>query len=502
MRSDEFPKFFPFTRFNLRAVQGDYEMDPAGMPILNRKNGGGLLDKQQRLVNQKGYLVDAAGNVLDVNAHVVFEAHLLDDQGDIPELFRMNLLRSESDSSISQLMEDLEQNEPFDEEDDAAVQMGRESALAAKQAAQAAQMADSFDSDMVQNAERKRAQMSANMPEGIEEVDEGYEGATGKRRKGKRGKNKKKDQYFVEEITQRDCEMAGAYGGVAKPRIRKVPGGIKLRSLNREKDRSALRASSQGKPQAPQMGNLFGSNKNSQAADPAQQTRQLGDAGQAIVNHNNEQMSEQFGRSHGQGWNSKQDFAGPATAFPGSQERATSERRDIAGNKISTTVVDGYRTSGGVAAHGTGTGGDPNANRQFEDEFEKMYKNDIQKFIEESSFEVASLEGLSQISKDSLTKGGSKMKNMEKVYLQRVEGASAERPNQPAKNAGTRAKPNFRDMGQAQIARAANTAADGRGFMNQTHNQTSNTQVTSRPRLNDSLPSGFAIQGGHGAPTD
>jgi len=38
--------------------------------------------------------------------------------------------------------------------------------------------------------------------------------------------------------------MAGAYGGVAKPRIRKVPGGIKLRSLNRDKDRSALRASS------------------------------------------------------------------------------------------------------------------------------------------------------------------------------------------------------------------------------------------------------------------
>lgn len=106
--------------------------------------------------------------------------------------------------------------------------MGRESALAAKQAAMAAQMADSFDSDMAQNAERKRAQMSANMPEGIAEVDEQYEGMQGKR-KGKKGKKKKKDQYFVEEITQRDCEMAGAYGGVAKPRIRKVPGGIKLR---------------------------------------------------------------------------------------------------------------------------------------------------------------------------------------------------------------------------------------------------------------------------------
>lgn len=200
--------------------------------------------------------------------------------------------------------------------------MGRESALAAKQAAMAAQMADSFDSDMVQNAERKRAQMSANVPEGIEEVDEQYEEIKGKR-KGKKSKKKKKDQYFVEEITTRDCEMAGAYGGVAKPRIRKVPGGIKLRSLNREKDKSVLRASSQGKPQPPQMGNLFGSNKNSQP-EPHNATRH---AGEVIVGGND----QQFGRSHGQGWNSKQDLPGPSTAFPNAQDRATSERRDVVG---------------------------------------------------------------------------------------------------------------------------------------------------------------------------
>lgn len=76
-------------------------MDPAGMPILDRKPDGGLRDKQDRLVNAKGYLVDHLGNVVDCNEHLVFEAHLLEENGDIPELFRMNLLRSESDSSIS-----------------------------------------------------------------------------------------------------------------------------------------------------------------------------------------------------------------------------------------------------------------------------------------------------------------------------------------------------------------------------------------------------------------
>jgi hypothetical protein len=64
-----------------------------------------------RRVNAKGYLIDNLGNVVDLEGRIVFERHLLDGpDGDIPELFRMNLLRSESDSSISQLMSDLEKN--------------------------------------------------------------------------------------------------------------------------------------------------------------------------------------------------------------------------------------------------------------------------------------------------------------------------------------------------------------------------------------------------------
>jgi hypothetical protein len=75
-----------------------------------------------RRVNAKGYLIDNLGNVVDLEGRIVFERHLLDGpDGDIPELFRMNLLRSESDSSISQLMSDLEKNQPFEEEDEAAI---------------------------------------------------------------------------------------------------------------------------------------------------------------------------------------------------------------------------------------------------------------------------------------------------------------------------------------------------------------------------------------------
>lgn len=32
--NDEIPKIFPFTKFNIKNVQGDFELDPVGDPIL------------------------------------------------------------------------------------------------------------------------------------------------------------------------------------------------------------------------------------------------------------------------------------------------------------------------------------------------------------------------------------------------------------------------------------------------------------------------------------
>ena len=66
----------------------------------------------------------------------------------------------------------------------------------------------------------------------------------------------------------------------------------------------------------------------------------------------------------------------------------------------------------------------PNPDAEYEEEFEKMYKKDIDKFIDGSEFEVESLAGFSEISKGtfkSATKDNSKMKGLEKVYLQRLE---------------------------------------------------------------------------------
>ena len=36
LENDEIPKIFPFTKFNIKNVLGEFEMDPLGVPILDR----------------------------------------------------------------------------------------------------------------------------------------------------------------------------------------------------------------------------------------------------------------------------------------------------------------------------------------------------------------------------------------------------------------------------------------------------------------------------------
>ena len=110
LKAGEFPKIFPFTRFNINRVLGDIEMDPGGQPILSKNEYGQTVDKLGRQVNEKGYLCDHKGNVVDVRGRVVFEKLLLEHNGDIPEIFRSNILRSDSQSSLSRFMSEIDRD--------------------------------------------------------------------------------------------------------------------------------------------------------------------------------------------------------------------------------------------------------------------------------------------------------------------------------------------------------------------------------------------------------
>lgn len=62
--------------------------------------------------------------------------------------------------------------------------------------------------------------------------------------------------------------------------------------------------------------------------------------------------------------------------------------------------------------------------QNFDDEFEKLYKKDIDQFMEGSNFEVDSLSGFSELSRAELSMvdaNRAKAKKLEKQYLAKLE---------------------------------------------------------------------------------
>ena len=86
-------------------------------------------------------------------------------------------------------------------------------------------------------SQARSARWAGTIPDNImEEMSEYEAGHEPHQKKPKR----RKAGYIIEEVTGRDVQMANAYGGVAKPRIRKV--GPRFASVARP-DRSGLQTS-------------------------------------------------------------------------------------------------------------------------------------------------------------------------------------------------------------------------------------------------------------------
>ena len=51
--------------FDLADIVGDFEIDDAGNYIILRGEKGELLDRKERAVNKRGYLVDKLGNIIN-----------------------------------------------------------------------------------------------------------------------------------------------------------------------------------------------------------------------------------------------------------------------------------------------------------------------------------------------------------------------------------------------------------------------------------------------------
>ena len=200
---------------------------------------------------------------------VAFEKALLEHNGDIPEIFRSNILRSDSQSSLSRFMSEIDRDQRFDESGFMKNQAGAMPRhAAASDTSFESMMEDSPSKYDKQNMrfthsnpdtfgygtgmQPKSARWAGTIPDNImEEISEYEAGYEPNQRKRKRVKGK---NYVVEQVTGRDVQMASAYGGVAKPRIRKT--GPRFSTVARI-DRTGLQTS-QGSmlPSQPKIHNL------------------------------------------------------------------------------------------------------------------------------------------------------------------------------------------------------------------------------------------------------
>ena len=240
LENDEIPKIFPFTKFNVKNVLGDFEMDPSGEPILEKDKKGGIKDNQGRKVNKKGYLIDKDGNVVDKKQKVMFKVKLLDNEGDIPKVFRTGLLKSDTASSLSRLMSEIERNQPSDfdkEEEHIQEEMKRNmKGRAQGQAGDTSsgdEMGETPANYNAQNQAQQKQGQRGDQPtnEDLEEYDmeddseygdemgQGMDNGRGQLvKKKKKKKKKQKRPVEMEDPSIREHLLAGAYGGIAKPK--------------------------------------------------------------------------------------------------------------------------------------------------------------------------------------------------------------------------------------------------------------------------------------------
>ena len=56
---------------------------PDLVDVLSKGKHGGFIDRQKRVVNQRGYFIDKDGNVIDYNGNLVFDKVVLGSDGEM-----------------------------------------------------------------------------------------------------------------------------------------------------------------------------------------------------------------------------------------------------------------------------------------------------------------------------------------------------------------------------------------------------------------------------------
>lgn len=247
LKNGEFPKIFLFTKFNIDNITGDFEMSPLSEPILDKDPQGNYIDRKGRRVNSRGYLIDNEGNIIDKRGKRMFDKVVLTPEGEIPKIFRMQILKTDSGSSLSRLMDEIEKNQPSEyERADQEKDEGHDGDTSVDSAMEDTpanynipnQRFDEYEDyeAIPEETDRKASQRKRRQKPPQAEIQMDTE-MPKKKTKKKPKKKKKKDGYLEYLMpTNREVNMADAYGGQAKGQFRRP--GVKYdkeRLMNRIK---------------------------------------------------------------------------------------------------------------------------------------------------------------------------------------------------------------------------------------------------------------------------
>ncbi len=67
-------------------VSGQFDRDSNGKIVFKQNKNGQNVDNLGRLVNEKGYLIEANGNIVDKDGKKIFDAKYLKN-GEFPKIF-------------------------------------------------------------------------------------------------------------------------------------------------------------------------------------------------------------------------------------------------------------------------------------------------------------------------------------------------------------------------------------------------------------------------------
>lgn len=101
---------------------GEFEIDDSGNYIIMRGEDGKLLDKNMKQVNQRGYLIDRVGNIVNKKQELIFKHVELDSDEEIPapigfDKRKQNLLNMKNENIDEVFDEIVQPLEPLPKED-------------------------------------------------------------------------------------------------------------------------------------------------------------------------------------------------------------------------------------------------------------------------------------------------------------------------------------------------------------------------------------------------